>query len=135
MVRYVVLEHRRDGVHWDFMLEVEPGGALRTWAVDAPPAPGLTLPARALADHRAAYLDYEGEVSGGRGRVRRVDRGAYEPVDWGPDLVRVRLSGGQLVGLVELRPAAAGDGSASAGESGESGPSRGSWTFRLGNLD
>jgi hypothetical protein len=31
-----------------------------------------------LADHRAAYLDYEGAVSGGRGQVIQVAAGTYE---------------------------------------------------------
>jgi hypothetical protein len=31
--------------------------------------------AERLADHRAAYLTYEGEISGGRGSVRRVAEG------------------------------------------------------------
>ena len=38
-----------DGVHWDLMLETEPGGPLRTWAIDAPIVAGKDLPARALA--------------------------------------------------------------------------------------
>ncbi|MEM8836425.1 MAG: hypothetical protein AAGD00_11490 [Planctomycetota bacterium] len=29
-----------------------------------------------MGDHRRAYLDYQGPVSGGRGRVSRVDEGA-----------------------------------------------------------
>lgn len=122
MPRFVLLEHRWNGLHWDFMLEDGAGGALRTWAIDAEIVPGVDLPARALVYHRAAYLDYEGEVSGGRGTVRRLDRGAYEPVDWGDDLVRVRLNGSQLEGTVVLRRVAA---------SGEC-PA---WMFRLGNFD
>jgi hypothetical protein len=119
MPRFVLLEHRWNGVHWDLMLEC--GDALRTWAIDEPIGPGRDLPARALADHRAAYLDYEGPVSGDRGEVRRVDRGTYEPVVWTPDRVRVRLEGAQLIGLVELRA---------------SGASAGSWAFRLiGKVD
>lgn len=34
--------------------------------------------AERLPDHRAAYLTYEGEISGGRGRVRRVATGDLE---------------------------------------------------------
>ena len=71
--RFVVLEHDWNGVHWDFMLEA--GDDLRTWAMNAPPAPGQDLPARALADHRLAYLTYEGPVSGDRGRCGAWPRG------------------------------------------------------------
>lgn len=34
-----------------------------------------SITAELLADHRAAYLDYEGNIGGGRGRVTRVASG------------------------------------------------------------
>lgn len=100
VVRFVVLEHRWNGVHWDFMLEH--GESLRTWAIDEPIVAGVETPARALPDHRLAYLDYEGPISGDRGSVARVDRGVYVPLEWTDDRVRVRLSGRQLVGEAVL---------------------------------
>jgi hypothetical protein len=121
MPRFVLLEHRWNGVHWDLMLESHDGRVLHTWAIDAPVVAGCDLPARRLADHRPAYLEYEGDVSGGRGTVRRVDRGTYEPIEWEPGRVRVRLMGDQLVGLVELREVSTG------GAPG--------WTVCLGNFD
>jgi hypothetical protein len=122
MPRYVVLEHRWDGVHWDFMLEAD--GRLRTWAIDAPIVPGADLPARALADHRLAYLDWEGPVSGGRGTVSRTDRGTYTARVWTATRVEVELAGGQLVGAVGLWTEEVGGPGASAG-----------WVFRLGKVD
>src|SRR3954467_14716349 len=101
MPRFAVLEHRWDGVHWDFLLEH--GATLRCWALEAPIVPGREVPARALPDHRRVYLEYEGEVSGGRGTVRRLDGGTYEVGVWTVDHVRVRLVGAQLVGEAELR--------------------------------
>lgn len=98
--RFVVLEHRWNGVHWDFMLER--GGTLRTWALDAPIVEGEERPARALPDHRMAYLEYEGPISGDRGSVSRVDEGVYIPIEWTDDRVRARLEGRQLVGEVVL---------------------------------
>jgi hypothetical protein len=98
--RFVVLEHRWDGVHWDLMLESE--GALRTWALSAFPTVGEDIPANALPDHRIAYLDYEGPISGNRGSVRRVDRGSYEPILWRDDRVVVRFRGDQVIGPAEL---------------------------------
>lgn len=121
MPRFVLLEHRWDGVHWDFMLE--DGEALRTWAIDAPVVPDADLPARALPDHRRIYLDYEGEISGDRGTVLRVDQGAYEVLVWEVDRVRVRLEGDQLVGEVEIRQSAPETGGC------------GTWIFRLGKVD
>lgn len=117
----MVLEHHWDGVHWDFMLERS--GVLKTWALDEPLAPGRDLAARQLADHRLAYLDYEGPVSGGRGHVHRLDAGTYETNQWDDETVRVVIKGAQLEGGVELRRVI----SARSLET--------SWTLRLGNLD
>lgn len=100
MPRFVLLEHRWDGVHWDLMLER--GGALRTWALDAPVAPHLDIPARSLPDHRLAYLDYEGPVSRDRGSVRRIADGAYEILAWDEDRVIVRTRSDQLMGEIEV---------------------------------
>ena len=122
MPLFVLLEHRWNGLHYDLMLETEPGGCLRTWAIDEEVVAGKNLQARELPAHRAIYLDYEGEVSGGRGRVKRLDRGEYEPRQWAEDVIRVRLAGDQLVGEIELRRAWEGSPTPA-------------WSFRLGNLD
>ena len=121
--RFVVLEHTWNGVHWDLMLEA--GERLRTWAIDEPLTPGSELHARQLADHRRAYLTYEGPVSGQRGRVRRIDEGTFRSREWGPDRVRVELAGSQLVGEVDLYRC---DSDSRAG-------SGSTWKFRLGKAD
>ncbi len=79
--RAAVPEDRRAqplGSHFDWMFDA--GDHLKTWATEI--TPSLELPfeidAFALADHRRAYLDYEGEISGGRGWVRQIVRGTYE---------------------------------------------------------
>ena len=122
MPRFVVLEHVFQGIHWDFMLEV--GAALRTWAIDLPIEPGLDLPARSLPDHRLAYLDYEGPVSGDRGSVRALARGTYAVRRWSDDSVVVDLEGATFSGTVTLRRA----------ETRTALGSLDSWTFRLGNF-
>jgi hypothetical protein len=83
MPRFVVLKHippagSSDPVHWDFMLEHE--GVLLTWALASPPDTPGPISARKLKDHRLAYLDYEGEISGNRGSVSRWDEGTFEAV-------------------------------------------------------
>jgi len=81
MPRFAILHHETPSgyerpAHWDFMLEC--GDLLWTWALRELPAVGREVVAEELADHRLAYLDYEGEVSGGRGSVTRWDGGEYE---------------------------------------------------------
>ncbi len=120
MPRFVLLEHRWRGIHWDLMLEN--GTSLRTWAIDAPVVGGIELPARSLPDHRIAYLDYEGEISGGRGSVRRVDAGTYAILEWRVDRIRVAFDGAQLVGEAELC------------QVGTTSDECGAWTFRLGKV-
>ena len=77
--RFVIQNHKtRSGAHYDLMLEA--GAALATWRIDRLPTDlraGEALPARALPDHRLAYLSCEGEISGGRGRVRIAAGGTY----------------------------------------------------------
>jgi hypothetical protein len=76
MPRFVILEHDHPERHWDLMLEAD--GVLRTWRLHAPPRPGHAVDATPSFDHRLAYLDYEGPVSGGRGTVQRWDAGTFE---------------------------------------------------------
>ncbi len=68
---------RRD--HYDLM--IENGSALATFELDrrADEIPaGASINVTRLADHRREYLEYEGEISGGRGRVKIADRGRCE---------------------------------------------------------
>lgn len=99
--RFVILEHRWDGIHWDFMLEDQ--GVLRTWAILAPIQVGIDLKAKRLPDHRIAYLDFEGEISGDRGSVVRVDRGSFEALEWLDEWIEVKLRGVRYLGTVKLR--------------------------------
>lgn len=101
MPRYVVLEHDHPVLHWDWMLESGP--VLRTWRLEQPPSSGTFIRATALPDHRLAYLDYEGPVSGGRGTVTRWDAGTYNWSEDGPGRLVLMVNGGRLCGEVELR--------------------------------
>lgn len=114
MNRFVLLWHEcppalGKSSHWDLMLECD--GALRTWSLErlpdvwgrtldlSPAASGeLPLAAVRLADHRLAYLDYEGPVSGGRGEVTRCDRGEYGVAAESADRMVVELFGGAVRG-------------------------------------
>ena len=77
--RFVILEHAVKGeTHYDLMLEVEGQDKLRTYQLASwPLVVGESCVCRRLEDHRGAYLEYEGEVSGNRGVVRRVESGTW----------------------------------------------------------
>jgi len=109
--RFVVLHHRTSGgQHWDLMLEDE--DRLLTWQLSTAPTQHAEPPiaARRIADHRLAYLDYEGPISGGRGSVRRIDSGKLTIVERSADVFLLRLEGRRLAGCYELRRcSAAGD--------------------------
>jgi hypothetical protein len=111
MPRFVLLRHELPPEnprpsHFDLMLEQT--GALRTWACERMPATAEEVLADDLADHRLTYLDYEGPVSGNRGSVTRVDAGSYEPLAISPDVVRVRIAGVILRGILTLTRATVG---------------------------
>ena len=101
MPRFVVLEHDHPTLHWDFMLEA--GTALRTWRLEHAPADGGTIVAAPLPDHRLAYLDYEGPVSGGRGSVTRWDAGTYEAAEEAEDRIVMRLESSRITGTATLQ--------------------------------
>jgi hypothetical protein len=107
--QYAILHHvQADGHHWDFMLDR--GEVLATWKLTSDPtslaAGGVrgSVPARRIADHRRAYLTYEGPISRGRGHVTRIDSGTYEltrqdQTGWG-----IRLNGVLLRGEFWISP-------------------------------
>ena len=101
MSRFVVLQHDSPrGVHWDFMLETD--GVLATWALPRPPDATDPMIVEALPDHRLAYLDYEGPISGDRGSVTRWDCGTYLVERRGEAELVVTLAGGKLTGRATL---------------------------------
>ena len=101
MARFAVLEHVWNGVHWDVLLE--DGAVLKTWELSVEPVLGVATRATPKADHRLHYLDYEGEIGGGRGFVRQWDAGALVWRKQGPDAFIADLSGRRLVGTVEIK--------------------------------
>ena len=100
MPRFVILEH--DWPHWHLDLMLEAGGALRTWRLAGWPQPGKVTAAQAISDHRLAYLEYEGSVSGGRGNVVRGDTGEFEWKVNEADRVVVAIVGHRFNGQLAL---------------------------------
>jgi hypothetical protein len=101
MPRFVVLSHDSPrGLHWDFMLEAGP--VLKTWALRDEPCRDAVNVAEALADHRLAYLDYEGPISANRGSVLRWDRGSYSIESQTENEWVILAAGERLQGQVRL---------------------------------
>jgi hypothetical protein len=100
MARFVVLEHDHPYLHWDFMLECS--DLLRTWRLKASPAPGQTISAVSLGNHRRFYLDYEGPVSNDRGWVVQWDSGTFTWLADEGERVAVCLQGARLQGTASL---------------------------------
>jgi hypothetical protein len=102
MPRFAVLHHDSPrGLHWDLLLEMGP--SLKTWALPQPPEPRAEMTCDALPDHRLAYLDYTGPVSGERGSVVSWDRGTYEVLQDDEGVLLVDLQGERLKGQASLR--------------------------------
>ena len=102
MPRFVILRHDDSrGVHFDLMLEAH--GVLKTWALPEPPRPGVEIQCEALGDHRLAYLDYEGPISGDRGSVVRWDRGEYAVGEQSETRWVITLAGQKLAGSATLQ--------------------------------
>lgn len=106
MARFVVLRHDcPDGSwHLDWMIQrsdpaVDPSRPLLSFRVGVSPLAADRFEAERIGDHRAAYLDHEGEVSGGRGSVTRVSSGRALITALDPDRIEIVLDGSRrLVG-------------------------------------
>ena len=117
MAQFVLLEHNHPELHWDFMVEQD--GVLKTWRLaEQPQVANAQIRATQLPDHRLAYLDYEGPVSGNRGEVKRIDRGTFDRLDDSVTNVRhptdqqtigLQLEGRHLVGVIRLEQIADSD--------------------------
>lgn len=80
MARFVILRHETPPgsarpLHWDLMLESD--NHLLSWALVSEPAPDCEVACEPLPNHRRAYLDFEGPISGNRGVVTRCDYGTF----------------------------------------------------------
>lgn len=106
--RFVLLHHAMDAAagrfdHWDLMFEH--GETLVTFELERLPAVLGQFETRRLADHRLTYLDFEGDVSGNRGAVIRLDRGPFQEIQSddqtrGERRFRYQLQGQRLAATV-----------------------------------
>jgi hypothetical protein len=100
LLRHEVASSEPGATHWDLM--IDDGSSLRTWRLNRCPTTNEILEAEPIADHRRAYLEFQGELSGDRGRVVRIDSGWILASAWTPDRIRGWLDGQLLRGLVYL---------------------------------
>ncbi len=76
---------------------------MATWRLAAwPVGPAGRIAAERIADHRWHYITYEGPVGGGRGTVRRLDRGELRIVEQTKDGLVVELFGEVAAGVWRL---------------------------------
>lgn len=99
--RFVILFHAHptEGDHYDLM--IEDGASLATWRIEQSPdslAAGQSIACQPIGDHRLAYLEYEGPVSGDRGHVTRHDAGNCTMSDRSSSPTRLLFDGGRLKG-------------------------------------
>jgi len=84
------------------MLEV--GEHLQTWRLPTTPGSApVTMQAERIGDHRLAYLDYEGPVSGDRGTVARWDAGEYTHGPTSEPGLLIHLKGKRWCGSVDIQ--------------------------------
>lgn len=123
----VVLRHDGpQGVHYDWLVDPPDGHALpegRLWTlrVEAPPQQWPkqgTLAARELEPHRRVYLEYEGEISEGRGAVRRVAQGTCRAIVWEPEQRELAVHMDAWAGRVVLARVGEGRWRVALGEAG-----------------
>jgi hypothetical protein len=95
MHRFTISHHTgsKEGDHYDLMLEQ--GDTLKTWRLSNT-AFLVSQVARQIKDHRKTYLEYEGEISGDRGRVKIWDTGSYSVDEWKEDRIQIALVGRTL---------------------------------------
>ena len=116
MPEFVILKHIAGSTHYDVMFEKD--GALKTFTLRSEPDGPDEYEAEQRFDHLVKFLDFEGDLpplpiqarSGraacsGRapGRVERWDRGVYEALEWGENLVELNCRGEKWNGRVTLK--------------------------------
>ena len=108
--RWALLEHKgapddSKGIHFDLLLEDLDG--CRAWRLPTMPSlDGPSLEIIALPTHRCEWLSIvEGEVSGGRGRVKRVLKGFFSgelPLNQ-VDAIHIELDSDEIKAHLEIK--------------------------------
>jgi hypothetical protein len=114
-MRFVLLLHETPAgaeltSHFDLMIDSDGTSPLRTWRL--PLGDGHRPPEDCAADdlgaHRREYLSYQGDLTGGRGRVRRIDQGDILLTRSDADILEMHTFGSVLNGLYHVERSADG---------------------------
>jgi hypothetical protein len=104
----VLLRHDTPaGLHYDWLM-TDPNdvaGKLWTARVDVPSFQWQELAcfdAEPTFAHRRKYLTFQGELSGNRGRVRRIDQGFADPQLWTASRIVVHINMNHFAGTIQL---------------------------------
>lgn len=107
-MKFVIHHHTgnpREEAHYDVM--IESGDALLTWRVSEAAMElfleGKEVSARRIADHRKAYLTYEGPISCDRGMVKIMDSGECNLLKEEKELLHYAVTGNTLRGTISIR--------------------------------
>ncbi len=90
-MKFVILKHITDSVHYDVMFER--GGCLKTFTVQQIPDGMGAFEAEERFDHPLRFLEYEGLLNSAPGRVERWDSGEYSETRWDEALIDMDCRG------------------------------------------
>ena len=97
----VVQKHMRDDdVHYDLMLESPL--LLWTWRFQQLPGSCCEQPCERIQDHDRKFLDYEGELSPGMGKVSIVEGGTFDLLSAREDQINFTARGHKVLGTCRL---------------------------------
>lgn len=102
-LNFVIQQHTTpSGVHWDLMLEHE--DVLWTWRLEVRPEAigNATVSAERIFDHAMRFLNYEGPVQNGTGRVQISDKGTLQWHTLSSSQLTCQLNGRILKGSYRL---------------------------------
>ncbi len=109
-MKFVIHHHTgnpREESHYDVMIESDE--ALLTWRVTEAAMKelleGKEVSAARIADHRKAYLTYEGPISCDRGMVKIMDSGTCIPQCHDNEVTRYTLIGSAFYGTLITKKA------------------------------
>jgi hypothetical protein len=83
---------------------IDQGNTLATWSFPSHPKNGSPFPleGKKIQDHRSQYLEYEGPISKGRGRIEKVDQGPLQILQSSPKNWILEFQGHDLSGIYVL---------------------------------